>query len=301
MHTISTNPVTLTSQRDNFLSRSKRRRARLLRGGMVALGVLIIVNVQAEDDASQAEAPQSRAGYSAGYAFGGQLAKLQRQSPGVELESVFRGILDALSGTEPRLSADERRAALQELERTRAAAAATGQIRRPRLRARSGAYVDDFAALNARREGVITLPSGVQYEVLQAGNGKRPGADDAVLVNYQGSLTTGAVFDSTYQDDEPARLQLAEIVVPGLKEALLLMNEGAKWRVVIPPQMGFKHAGNNMLRRRDLIYDIELVSVETSEEAPAAAPASQNTAPAPANAPPSPPATSPSTPATEQR
>lgn len=264
-------------QRACASSGRERRGSHLLRAGIVALGVLVGADVPADDPAPQQDTPQTRAGYSAGYAFGGQLAELQRQSPGVELEAVFRGILDALSGTEPRLSADEMRAALQVLEGKRAAAG-SGQTRQPRLQARTRGYVDDFAALNAKREGVTTLPSGVQYEVLQAGSGKQPGSEDAVLVNYQGSLTSGAVFDSTYQDGEPARLKLAEIVVPGLKEALLLMNEGAKWRVVIPPQMGFKNAGNNMLRRRDLIYDIELVAVETSAvSVPAPA---QNTSPA---------------------
>jgi FKBP-type peptidyl-prolyl cis-trans isomerase FklB len=157
------------------------------------------------------------------------------------------------------------RAALQELER-KDAATRREQVKPPHapIRARTGGFRDDFAALNARREGVVTLPSGVQYEVLQAGTGKKPAAGDAVLVNYQGTLTNGAVFDTTYEQDKPARLVLGEIVVPGLKEALLLMNEGAKWRVVIPPGMGFARAGNNQLRRRDLIYEIELVKVETA-------------------------------------
>jgi FKBP-type peptidyl-prolyl cis-trans isomerase FklB len=279
-------------------SRAKRCETNLLRTAIVALGLLIGASVQADDTAARQDTPQSRAGYSAGYAFGGQLAELQRQTPGIELEAVFRGILDALSGTAPSLSAEEMRAALQELERKRSAGTAnSGKPPQPRIRARSGGYIDDFAALNAKREGVVTLPSGVQYEVLQAGSGKQPEAGDAVLVSYQGSLTNGAVFDSTYQDGEPARVQLNEIAVPGLKEALLLMNEGAKWRVVIPPQMGFGTSGNNMLRRRDLIYDIELVSVETPA-APAGAPAAQSAPPAPDTATPT--ASTPASPAAEQ-
>ena len=118
----------------------------------------------------------------------------------------------------------------------------------------------------------MVLPSGVQYEVLKAGSGKQPRADDTVVIQYEGSLTNGVVFDSTREDDKPARLALKEIVVPGMREALMLMNEGAKWRVVIPPAMGFGRAGNNMLRKRDLIYEIELLAVESPvKEAPAAA------------------------------
>jgi FKBP-type peptidyl-prolyl cis-trans isomerase len=244
-----------------------------LRAGIALLGLCLGAGVQAGDTSAEMDRVQTRAGYSAGYAFGDQLARLQDQKPGVELEAVFRGILDALSGAEPRLSAAEMRAALQALERSGAAGAPErGKTPQMQTRARSGGYVDDFAVLNARREGVVTLPSGVQYEVLKAGSGSQPGAGDAVLVSYQASLTNGAVFDTTYEDGEPLRLQLEEIAVPGLKEALLLMNQGAKWRVVIPPSMGFGRSGNNMLRRRDLIYEIELVAVE-APPAPGSAPA----------------------------
>jgi FKBP-type peptidyl-prolyl cis-trans isomerase FklB len=236
-----------------------------LRAGVALLGMCLGAGVQGGDTSAEMNGGPARAGYSAGYAFGGQLARLQGQKPGVELEAVFRGILDALSGAKPHLSTVEMRAALNELEQGGPAGIpARGKAPQMQTNARRGrgGYNDDFAALNARREGVVTLPSGVQYEVLKASSGRQPSAGGAVLVSYQGSLTNGAVFDSTYEDGNPVRLQLEEIVVPGLKEALLLMNQGAKWRVVIPPSMGFKRSGNNQLRRRDLIYEIELVAVE---------------------------------------
>ena len=127
--------------------------------------------------------------------------------------------------------------------------------------ARQGAYKDDFAALNARREAVVTLPSGVQYEVLATGNGATPQPDDTVMLYYTGSLSDGRVFDSTQNTDGPLSIELASIAVPGLREALLLMPEGSHWRVVVPPSEGFARSGNNRLRRRDLIYDIELVAI----------------------------------------
>jgi len=127
--------------------------------------------------------------------------------------------------------------------------------------ARQGAYKDDFAALNARRDTVVTLPSGVQYEVLATGNGATPQPDDTVMLYYTGSLSDGRVFDSTQNTDGPLSIELASIAVPGLREALLLMPEGSHWRVVVPPSEGFARSGNNRLRRRDLIYDIELVAI----------------------------------------
>ena len=128
--------------------------------------------------------------------------------------------------------------------------------------AREGAYKDDFAALNSQREGVVTLPSGVQYEVLESGNGDQPDSSDTVLIRYEASLPDGRVFDTTEDDQEPLVLALEAIAVPGLREALLLMQEGDHWRVVIPPSEGFGRTGNNRLRRRDLIYDIRLVAIE---------------------------------------
>lgn len=116
--------------------------------------------------------------------------------------------------------------------------------------------------LNAKRPGVVTLPSGVQYEVLEAGSGRKPKPQDSVRVDYEASLPDGRVFDTTADDTEPTILSVSSIAVPGLREALLLMPEGSRWRVVVPPNQGFRHAGNNMLRRRVLIYDVRLLSIE---------------------------------------
>ena len=214
--------------------------------------------------------PQDKINYSVGFEFGHYLAGLKRQGTGAELEAVFRGVRDALSGAEPRMSEEEIRKQLDDLKA--GIAGADEQPKRGPVKsaapARTRGFVDDFAALNAQREGVISLPSGLQYEVLRAGTGKSPQASDRVAIQYEGRLATGVVFDTTYDDGGPARLRIDEIAVPGLREALLRMKEGDKWRVVVPPSLGFGRVGNNMLRKRDLIYEVELVSVETPTQAP---------------------------------
>lgn len=268
MSNLTKGKITLPGQACTSRSRQWRCGACMVLAGITLFGECHGAGARDGDMLVDMNTIENRAGYSAGYMFGDQLAKLQRQAPGIELEVVFRGILDALSGTEARLTAAEMRAALQSIERRSAADRVP-----PRPLARNRGYRDDFAALNAKREGVVSLPSGVQYEILKAGTGGQPGAGDAVLVSYEASLTNGAVFDTTYEDGKPVRLQVDEIVVPGLKEALLLMKEGAKWRVVIPPRMGFARSGNNQLRRRDLIYEIELVAVEVPADRRAAMPA----------------------------
>lgn len=221
----------------------------------------------AEDTATAALGESERTHYSIGYEVGGYLASLEESSEtGIDLKGVLKGMLDALSGSEPLVSAAERRATL---ERLRAAMAEAGDQPGPGARpleARERGFMDDYAALNARREGVVSLPSGVQYEVLKAGSGAQPAPGDRVAIQYEGKLATGVVFDTTYDDAEPLRLAIDSIAVPGLREALLLMHEGDKWRVVIPPRMGFGRIGNNQLRKRDLIYELELVSVESAGE-----------------------------------
>jgi FKBP-type peptidyl-prolyl cis-trans isomerase FklB len=137
----------------------------------------------------------------------------------------------------------------------------------PDIPAREGGFKDDFAALHARREGVVKLASGVQYEVIESGDGDQPKASDTVLVRYEASLPDGRIFDSTEEDGVPVALPIEKIAAPGLREALLLMREGDHWLVVIPPSEGFANFGNNRLRRRDLIYDIRLLSVEPPSDA----------------------------------
>jgi len=243
-----------------------------IRAGIALLGLSLCAVAVAGNASATLDTPPAKTGYSAGYEFGERLAGLKAQGSAVELEAVIRGILDALSGAEPLLDEEQRRAALDQPPPPAAQQPASDVgTDIARLPARTRGFNDDFARLNAAREGVVVLPSGVQYEVLTAGSGKQPHAGDTVVVHYVGTLTNGVVFDSTRKDGEPARLALDTIVVPGLREALLLMSEGAKWRVVVPPAMGFGRAGNNMLRRRDLIYEIELLAVESpATDAPSA-------------------------------
>jgi len=228
---------------------------RVLTTGITVFAIFLAAYARGADDGSEKALKPTAIDYSTGYAFGSELARLHRQQPDAELEQVLSGILDALSKADPSLSRAEMCDELME----------STVKETPAVKARTGGFKDDFAALNARRKGVTTLPSGVQYEVLNKGSGRKPVAGDTVVISYRGSLTNGAVFDTTYDDDEPLHMSLDEIVVPGLKEALLLMPEGAKWRVVIPPSMGFGRAGNNQLRNRDLIYEIELNSIEKPE------------------------------------
>ncbi len=117
----------------------------------------------------------------------------------------------------------------------------------------------DFLASNKAKPGVTTLPSGVQYKILNAGAGKRPGDAGVVRVRYRGTLIDGTGFDKV-EDKAPTPLRLAGFVA-GLQEAVKLMPAGSRWEVVIPPQLGYgAHGSRGIAPNAVLIYDIELVS-----------------------------------------
>ena len=119
-----------------------------------------------------------------------------------------------------------------------------------------------FLAANSKKEDVVTLPSGLQYEVLVEGNGKQPTAADRVQCHYEGTLIDGTLFDSSVKRGEPAVFGVTQ-VIPGWVEALQLMKEGAKWRLYIPYQMAYgEHGAGEMIPPYSaLIFEVELIKV----------------------------------------
>ena len=121
---------------------------------------------------------------------------------------------------------------------------------------------ETFLAANSKKEGVVTLPSGLQYEVLVEGTGKQPTASDRVQCHYEGTLIDGTLFDSSIKRGEPAVFGVTQ-VIPGWVEALQLMKEGAKWRLYIPYQMAYgEHGAGEMIPPYSaLIFEVELIKV----------------------------------------
>ncbi len=118
-----------------------------------------------------------------------------------------------------------------------------------------------FLDENSKREGVVTLPSGLQYEVLQEGNGEKPSDTSRVTVHYEGRLSDGKVFDSSYKRGQPATFGVRQ-VISGWTEALQLMPVGAKWRLFIPSELGYgsRGAGGSIPPNAALVFDVELLS-----------------------------------------
>ena len=121
----------------------------------------------------------------------------------------------------------------------------------------------NFLDENGQREGVTTLPSGLQYEVLQEGTGPKPEGTSSVTVHYEGRLTDGKVFDSSYKRNQPATFGVRQ-VISGWTEALQLMPVGSKWRLFIPSELGYgaRGAGGSIPPNATLIFDVELLGIK---------------------------------------
>ena len=189
------------------------------------------------------------------YLLGYQAVKKYRES-GAEpdLPALLRGMLDALSGNTPLLGVDEIEAAATAIPfdpAYKGVKPELSQIQQGR----------GFLTANSKKPGVITLPSGLQYRIIQPGTGRKPGSNDSVTVHYRGTLIDGSEFDSTYRKDKPVTYQISE-VMPGWSEALQMMQEGAIWELVIPSRLGFGKRGP--LENRNLVYRLELLSVTGS-------------------------------------
>ncbi|MBR6692014.1 MAG: FKBP-type peptidyl-prolyl cis-trans isomerase [Bacteroidaceae bacterium] len=171
---------------------------------------------------------------------------------GMNMEDFLKGVSDILTGNKPEMSHAEAQKIVNEHFRKLAEEAYA-------INKEAG---EKFLAENAKKEGVVTLPSGLQYEVIAEGNGNRPSATDRVKCHYEGTLIDGTVFDSSIKRGEPAVFGVNQ-VIKGWVEALQLMKEGAKWRLYIPYDMAYGEngAGELIPPYSALIFDVELISV----------------------------------------
>ena len=194
--------------------------------------------------------------YSLGYQFG---QNMKAQGVEINLDVYVSGIQNALRGSKPLLSQEEMQKTVSDLQKRVMAAYQKG------LRERADKNLVDgkaFMEENKKKEGVKALPSGLQYQILAEGSGKMPKATDEVTVNYKGFLLDGTEFDNSYKRGVPSDFRLDKII-RGWTEALQLMNEGAKWRIFIPPDLGYGERGAGPVPPYSvLIFEVELVSVK---------------------------------------
>jgi FKBP-type peptidyl-prolyl cis-trans isomerase len=207
------------------------------------------------------------------YAIGMEMGKgVKTQGIDVDPALLTQGLNDALSGGKPRMSEEELKQVITALQQDlRQKQTASQQAAGAENKAKGDAYL----AENAKKEGVVALPDGLQYKILTAGQGKKPAETDTVLCNYKGTFIDGTEFDSSTQAGKPVPFEVKN-VIPGFKEVLQLMPVGSKWQVFIPSTLGYgeRGAGSVIGPNSALIFEIELVGIqEPASPAGASAPA----------------------------
>lgn len=188
--------------------------------------------------------------YALGIGIGRQLADMGAND--IVTEDFAAAMKDVLTGAELKIDEAEAQALVQEYLQKK------GEEKVKAVKAEG----ENFLAENAKKEGVVTLPSGLQYQVLKEGNGKSPKATDQVKCHYEGTLINGKIFDSSYRRNEPATFPLNGVIA-GWTEGLQLMKEGAKYRFFIPFNLayGTRGVGQDIPPYAALIFDVELIEV----------------------------------------
>ena len=195
--------------------------------------------------------------YALGLGIGQQLSQMGAND--ISAEDFAQAIKDVLQGNELKVSHREAQTIVQDYFQKQEQKLQAQRAEAGKAHKEAG---EKYLVENAKKEGVITLPSGLQYQVLKEGNGKKPTAKDTVQCHYEGFLIDGTVFDSSIQRGEPATFPLQQVIA-GWTEGLQLMQEGAKYRFFIPYRLGYGEggAGNSIPPFAALIFDVELIQV----------------------------------------
>ena len=224
---------------------------------MVAVVLVGFAGLAHAQDRPVLKTDKDKVSYSIGLDIG---TNFKRQSVDLDSKALAAGIADGLSGGKPLLTEDEVRKVLAQFQQQMAAKAQQAAQQLAEKNQKAG---EAFLAENKKKKGVITLPSGLQYQVIKEGTGKIPKATDTVTTHYRGTLIDGTEFDSSYKRGEPASFQVNG-VIKGWTEALQLMKVGSKWQLFIPSNLAYgpQGAGQVIGPNATLIFEIELLSIK---------------------------------------
>ncbi|HEY7528480.1 MAG TPA: FKBP-type peptidyl-prolyl cis-trans isomerase [Candidatus Deferrimicrobiaceae bacterium] len=195
------------------------------------------------------------------YGIGMNIGKnLQRDAVDVDADLLSRGLKDALSGGKTLMTEEEYKATMTALQKEMMEKQADAARKLAEKNKKEG---EAFLAENGKKEGVVTLPSGLQYKVIQSGKGKTPKSTDTVETNYRGTLIDGTEFDSSYKRGQTATFPVNGVIA-GWTEALQKMKEGDKWQLFVPSNLAYgeRGAGREIGPNATLLFEVELIAVK---------------------------------------
>jgi len=229
---------------------------------VVVLGLALLAMPAAAQDTPTFKSQKEKFSYALGMDIGDGFRK---QALEVDPESLAKGLADAFSGGKTLLTEDEMRAVLSSAQEDYKKKQAAVRAEKAQAALKQG---EEFLEANKSKEGVITLPSGLQYKILKAGTGEKPELDETVVCNYRGTFLDGTEFDSSAKHNGPATFPLKGII-KGWTEALLLMPVGSKWQLFVPPQLAYGEKGSGQVipPNSTLIFEVELLAFIDNETA----------------------------------
>jgi FKBP-type peptidyl-prolyl cis-trans isomerase len=218
-------------------------------------GVLLVSQLNAQQTMTL-KSQKEKVSYMTGVDIG---RNLRMQSADIDPDILARGIKDAFSAGKLLLTEQEIRETMTVFQKEMIA-------RQQTLAEKNKKEAEAFLVVDKKKEGIVPLPSGLQYKVIKPGVGRKPKLSDTVVVHYRATLINGTEFSNSYLRGQPEILKLKE-VIPGLAEALTLMQEGAKWLLYIPPNLGYGElgAGSQIGPNASLIFDVELLSIQENK------------------------------------
>jgi FKBP-type peptidyl-prolyl cis-trans isomerase FklB len=224
---------------------------------MLTLVMITLPTLACAQEAPELKTEKEKLSYAMGMDLGKQL---KTKAVDVDPALFGRGLKDALSGGKTLFTEAEAQAVIAELQKVMVAR----QLETVKaLGEKNKAEGEAFLAANKAKEGVVAVPSGLQYKILTAGTGKKPTLDDTVICQYRGTLIDGKEFDSSYKRNQPATFPVKG-VVKGWTEALQLMPVGSKWQLFVPPALAYgeRGAGGDIGPNATLLFEIELVAIK---------------------------------------
>ncbi len=224
---------------------------------IIALSLVLFVSQVSAEEKLMLKDQKDKVSYSIGTNIGNNFKK---QSMDINPDALMQGIKDTLSGEKALMTEQEMNETMKAFQQEMM----TKQAELAKIIGEKNKTEGDlFLAENKKKEGVITLSSGLQYKVINEGSGTIPTLTDKVIVHYRGTLIDGTEFDSSYRRGQPVTFPVNGIIA-GWKEALQLMKAGSKWQLFIPPTLAYgeRGAGRTIGPNATLIFDIELLSLE---------------------------------------
>ncbi|MDF1554555.1 MAG: FKBP-type peptidyl-prolyl cis-trans isomerase [Deferrisomatales bacterium] len=225
---------------------------------MAVLGLVFLAAPVGAEEAPALKTQAERLSYGLGVDTARDFRRLGLD---LDLDLLIRAIRDVHSGEPLLLTEAELRAAQDTYQAELQEKLAAGGRSAAEVNGQTGAA---FLAENQGREGVVTLPSGLQYKVLVAGDGRTPTDEDTVECHYRGTLIDGTEFESTYRKGRPVKFTLRRGIIEGWREALMLMPAGAKWQLFVPPQLAYGERGTGRYvgPNATLVYELELLEIK---------------------------------------